>query len=102
MTNAKDITLNDTGDLLFVNGDFVANYSDARHQEHLIGAFKGFYKAAPSVGVGIFQYLKSAGTAAEIKREITIELEADKYLVNKVDVTTHPDLTIKIDAERIS
>lgn len=102
MIHAKDITLTDDGDLLFRNGDFVIDYSDARHQQHIIDAFKGFYKDYPLVGVGIFQYLKSAGTAAEIKREITIELEADKYLVNKVDITTHPDLTIKIDAERIS
>ena len=42
------------------------------------------------------------GKAAEIKREITIQLEEDKYLVNTVNVTNQDNFTVSVDAKRIS
>jgi hypothetical protein len=101
MINVKDILVDaDNFDLLIKDGDFVVGYSDNQHQEHLILAYKGYYKESPLAGVGIEMYIKSAGTAGEIQREIKVELENDKYLVNTV--TVNANYGVYIDANRIS
>lgn len=102
MIFVKDILLDDDGDLLISNGDFTIGYSDSMHQMHIIEAPTGSYKEYPLVGVGIFQYVNSAGEENKIKQEIQIQLEDDKYLVNKVKITTSKEFKISIDAERIS
>jgi hypothetical protein len=101
MINVQDIILDDDGDLLFTNGDFTVGYSDAMHQEHIIEANRGYYKESPLLGVYLFQYLKSAGLQAEIKRQIQINLEDDNYQVNKVNVSNTETMNIEIDAQRI-
>jgi hypothetical protein len=99
MTNARDFTLDSTGDLLIEDGDFVLSNADGMHVEHILSAFPGYYRRAPLVGVGISQYLKSSGKEGEIKRLITIQLEADGYQLKTVGISS--DWKVSIDASRI-
>jgi hypothetical protein len=98
---AIDFTLDGDGDLLIEDGDFVLSHSDPTHQEHILKSYTGFWRNAPLVGVGINQYVGATLDPATIKRAIKIQLEADGYQVNGLDVAFKPALTIAIDAERI-
>ncbi len=53
----QDLILNDNGDLKIEDGDFVVGHSDEQHQQHILLANKGEYKAIPEIGVGIVQML---------------------------------------------
>jgi hypothetical protein len=53
----KDILVDETGDLVFENGDLKVGYSDNQHQHHILLANKGEYKEYPEIGVGIVQIL---------------------------------------------
>lgn len=53
----NDFKLDETGDLLIVNGDFVITDATLQHQEHIIVAQKGEYKEHPEIGVGISNIL---------------------------------------------
>jgi len=99
MTTAHDFTLDSTGDLLIKGGDFVLSKSDGMHVEHILSAFPGYYRRSPLVGVGISQYLKSAGMAQDVKRLITIQLEADGFQLKTVGISS--DWKVSIDAARI-
>jgi hypothetical protein len=79
----KDIKMVDD-DLLFVNGDFVADFSDLQHQDDIIKESKGAYKQYPLLGVGAIAYLGATGAALPFKREIQVNLEADNYLVETI------------------
>lgn len=98
---ATDFTLDGTGDMLIEHGDFVLSHSDGMHQEHIIKSYIGYWRNAPLVGVGIEQYLKASLGTAEVKRLIKIQLEADGFSVQSLDVSFNPALTIAIDATRI-
>lgn len=98
---AVDFTLDGVGDLLIEDGDFVLSYSDGMHQEHIIKSFTGYWRNAPLVGVGIEQYLHASTGTAEVKRLIKIQLEADGYKVESINVAFKPTLTVAIDAARI-
>jgi len=78
----QDIQLDDTGDLLFVNGDFAIGESDQQHVIDTINAYPGWWKEFPNDGVGIGDYSKSAGGAAKLARKIKVELQKDGYTVN--------------------
>jgi hypothetical protein len=84
MEMVKDIILDDLGDLSFENGDFKVAESDQQHCILLINTFAGNWKQSPLCGVGIIQYLASAGQGAALKRSINIQLKADGY--TKIDV----------------
>ena len=99
MTIAHDFTLDSSGDLLIEDGDFVLSNSDGMHVEHILSAFQGYYRRAPLVGVGISQYLKSSGMAPDVKRLITIQLEADGFQLKTVAISN--DWKISVDANRI-
>lgn len=99
MTTANDFTLDSSGDLLIEDGDFVLSASDGMHVEHILSAFPGYYRRNPLVGVGISQYLKSSGMAQDVKRLITIQLEADGFQLKTVKVS--PDWKVNVDAARI-
>lgn len=102
MIQVKDFALDANSDLVIENGDFVLEFSDNTHIEHIIAANTGYYKESPTVGVGIKTYLKTAGTAAEIERLISIQLEADRYLLDEVKVAALPSFQVSVIAKRIS
>ncbi|TDN38615.1 hypothetical protein E4631_24015 [Hymenobacter sp. UV11] len=97
---ATDFTLAGDGDLLIENGDFVLSHSDGMHQEHILRSYTGFWRTAPLVGVGIEQYFGATVHPAEIKRAITLQIEADGYQIISLDVSFTPAFTIALDANR--
>lgn len=82
---AKDIIIND----LFRNGDFNVDYSDEQHIEHVAMSAPGHYKQHPLIGVDILQWINapmSPQIAADLQREISLQLEADGATEVKVRV----------------
>ena len=82
MTTNKDFSLNEDGDLLFLNGDFVISESDQQHVADTCNAFVGWWKEFPLDGVGIGNFINSAGGAQQLARKVKIELEKDGYKVD--------------------
>jgi len=66
-------------DLLIQNGDFAIAESDAQHIADTLNAFPGWWKENPADGVGVFQYLNSAGEEQTLRRSIQIQLQSDNY-----------------------
>jgi hypothetical protein len=98
MANARDIKLTDN-DLEFQQGDFLITNSDQQHIEDIVEAFQGSYKEFPLLGVGIRQYINSAGAQDEVQSLVQLQLESDGYTVNSVILGDQGN--IYIDAERI-
>lgn len=76
-----DFLLNDNGEMLVGNGDFVTGQSDLQQQKLLLIFEKGSLKEFPTTGVGAFTFLE-AETAAELLREINIQFTGDGMDVN--------------------
>ena len=95
---AKDILLDETGDLLIENGDFVIGESSQQHVQDMLLASPGGNKAAPLFGVGLIHYLHgpgNAGSKQKLKKNIEIQLKADGATQITVDVGS----TIKVEAK---
>lgn len=56
---------------------------------------KGDFKEHPVLGVGATRYLKSVGRQHELRREISVQLDAIGY--SKADVTVTSDGKLEID-----
>ena len=78
-------------DLLFVDGDFVIDYSDEQHISDIIRSFQGEWKQTPQIGVGILGYLNSSGQEQVLSRSIRVNLESDGYTVRDPKVTIDKD-----------
>lgn len=83
----KDIIIDDTGELVFSNGDFVIRDSDPQHVLLLVNSMPGSWKQFPTAGVGIINYSGSSGRTAELRRLISVQLEGDGYRDVEVGVT---------------
>ena len=81
-----DFLLDENGDLLIENGDFVTGPSDNQHIQDIINFNTGFLKQYPQVGVGIQNYVKSQSSAAALQNSVKQQLQADGYTVNNVAV----------------
>ena len=99
MAAFSDFLLDDDGDILIQNGDFVIGLSDENHIQDLIESFVGWWKEFPSVGVGIKQYQGSAGKEQEIEQSIKLQLQKDGYNISLVRVTPNPDSTFNIQCD---
>jgi len=97
----KDITLDDTYDLVIENGDFKISDSDMQHIELICITDLGHWKQYPLLGVGIENYIASSGQTEALKRSINIQLASDGYNVKRVDVYgINESFTYSIDATR--
>lgn len=96
---AQDIQLDDDGDLLIRNGDFVIGPSDNQHIQDLINASVGWWKEFPLVGVGIENYQGSSGAQQQLERSIKVQLEGDGYSLPTIKAIQEPDGTFTIIAE---
>ena len=99
----KDILINDSGDLVFTDGDFTVGNSDLQHVVLITNIATGNLKQYPLQGVGIGQYLGSSGQIQIIKRSITTKLEADGF--NNVAVTVSQkgeDISYSVNADRFN
>ena len=93
---SKDILLNDSGDLMVRNGDFVIGESDGQHIQHIFEAEPGDFKQSPLVGLGIRKKINGIFNGI-FRREAMIQLLADGFTVNKLVIEKE---NIEIDAYR--
>jgi hypothetical protein len=100
MIKAFDFLLDASGDLaITASGDFATGFSDGMHLTHILEAYPGWYRESVLTGMGIKDYLHSAGMAAVIKRNAQLQIEADNYKINRISVKG--DTELAFDAERI-
>lgn len=79
----KDIILDTTHDIRLTQGDLTVGTSELQHQEHIILASKGEYKARPEVGVGIVQMIAD-DRYTELLIDIKKQLEYDGMRIDDV------------------
>lgn len=89
----KDLQVNDTGGLVFENGDFKISESANQHQKSILLGCKGDFKEFPELGVGIEQLI-----ADDQYNEVLIEakknLEYDGMLINNISINENGILKI--------
>jgi hypothetical protein len=98
MAKVQDILLKGY-DLIIQGGDLLVADSDGQHVQHICVADKGQYKQYPLLGVGLFRKINGPFNLQETKTDIKIQLRADNFTVNKVEIGQ--DFDIDIEAERI-
>lgn len=100
---AIDFQLDNDGDLLIQNGDFVLGSSDEQHIIDIINSMPGDWKEHPLLGVGLITYLNGSGNTQALERNIKTQLQADGYSVNNPDASFDKsgNLVIKPNAIRI-
>lgn len=89
----KDFLLDDNGDLLIQNGDFVIGESDNQHQLDILLSEKGEWKEFPEIGVGINEML-SDDDFVEFLIEAKKNLEYDGMSINNIEFTGDGKLNI--------
>ena len=76
---AKDLMLDDNGDLLIENGDLVLGDADNQNVQLIFQAYKGEIRSSPELGFGAGKYVKSTDPKARFKRDLKVELAKDNY-----------------------
>lgn len=100
MTPRYDIRL--TKAYMNANNDIEWFASDVQHIEDTINSNAGEWKENPLDGVGIKNYLSSAGQQATVARKVMLELQKDLYVCDnpivKYDasgkLTIDPNITL--------
>ncbi|SDE76110.1 hypothetical protein [Riemerella columbipharyngis] len=87
MEKRKDILVDDSNELEFINGDFAVGNSDIQHIDHIIIAQKGEYKQTPQMGLGVINYLKSNTDKSKFQRDVRIQLNYDGYENPNIDLS---------------
>tara|TARA_R110002126_G_scaffold89252_1_gene213373 strand:- start:715 stop:1026 length:312 start_codon:yes stop_codon:yes gene_type:complete len=88
MAKATDIKLQEDQDL-FIDpntGDFSIALSDPQHVRDILTSYAGWWKETPTLGVGVALYLGSSGGIQRLKRNIIIQMGADGYRADSVDI----------------
>jgi hypothetical protein len=94
---AKDILLDQNGDLLIVDGDLVIGNSEQQDVDLIFSSHKGEYKEHPLLGFGASRYLKkSNNNVEEFVRELELQLELNGFENPEIDVEKGLD-NIKIN-----
>lgn len=96
---ATDILLDDDGNYLIENGDFKVGASDQQSTIIILNDNVGSWKFHPFCGMGIARYIGSSNSQAMIKREISVQLQADGFKINSIIVKNYDDFYL--DHERI-
>jgi len=92
-----DIALNtDNASFKIENGDFVAEVSDNQHIYAICKSKKGDWKESLLVGVGIDDYLNSAGVIQDLDVEIRKQIEADSANINFMKLTENTSGTFEL------
>lgn len=92
----QDIQVDESGELIIKNGDFVIDESDRQHVEHITIAHPGEYKQHPMIGFGAILKVKSNVNKIQFKRDLKIQLAYDGYTDPTIDLDSGFD-QIKID-----
>jgi len=91
----QDFLLDDDGDLLIQNGDFVVGASDVQHVEDIINSFVGEWKQYPILGAGLLQYLNSEN-AQQASTNIKQQLQSDGYSLQSVKVNIDSEDNLRV------
>jgi len=89
----NDITLTDNQDLKIIGGDFAFSESTLQHQQHILQAHKGEYKAFPALGVNLSEALLSENPE-KVLSEIKRNFKYDGMQVRSVEFTDRGTLTV--------
>ncbi len=95
--NRQDLQLDNEGDLLIENGDFVIAESDEQHVTHLLQAVKGDYKQFPTTGCNLIDFIKKGESAKKIEHEITTQLKADGYKLTELLLDSDGNFNLEFD-----
>jgi hypothetical protein len=79
----QDLLFTPNGDLDLGSNDLRYGESTDQHQRDILLARKGDYKMAPTVGVGVLDYLLDH-TPDEMQRDIRQQFYQDGMTVNKI------------------
>ena len=98
MENRNDLEIDNDGDLLIVNGDFVVSKSDESHISDIVNSHKGEYKQWPLIGFGISKYLKGTDISKyKFLRDLKEQLNYDNYQDVEINIEKETNkLTIEI------
>jgi hypothetical protein len=83
---ANDILLDENGDLLIKDGDFVIGDSEKQEIESLLVSVKGEFKEFLLVGADIGKLLKSRSSQTAALKEIKTQLKQDDFDVSKIEI----------------
>lgn len=101
MPKAKDIQVLDN-EIVIKDGDFVLDWSDEQHIEHIMVSDKGAWRQSGALGVGVYNELRGVRnsiTDRQLEKKIRANLSFDGYRVDSVIFSQN--LTVLIDAERL-
>jgi len=91
----QDYLLDENGDLLIENGDFVVGASDEQHAIDIMQSFPGEWKQFPLLGAGLIASLKTDNPQAE-KNNIFEQLQSDGFEVNSMKIGLDANGNLKI------
>ncbi|WP_228235941.1 hypothetical protein [Allomuricauda sp. M10] len=74
---AKDFLLDDDGDLLIQNGDFVIGDSLDQEVQAVLEMAQGELKEDPVLGADLFRMVHSNATEADLKQRVKLQLARD-------------------------
>ena len=75
----EDIAVDENGDLDISSGDLNFVPSDNYHIQDIIYSYAGFWRNAPQIGVGIYDYIESQNKDQQLTQNITLQLKSDGY-----------------------
>lgn len=91
----NDFLLDSDFDLMIKDGDFLLGESNQQHQQSILLAEKGAFKQHPTLGVGLFSFLKNENPN-ELLREIRLEFDNDGMKIKRIGFEGGK---LKIDAD---
>jgi hypothetical protein len=99
----NDFLLDDSGDLLIVNGDFSVDDSSLQEVQDIIMSYPGWWKEYPLVGCAAPNYLNSPGLGQQLSNSIRQQLQLDGKTVTLLTTSMNPNgtLTINVNGQSI-
>ena len=96
----QDFLLDENGDLLIRNGDFVIGESEAQHIEDMLICPAGLWPVDVLAGIGIRKYYKGVSnqqTLDQVESDIRLNLKYDDWSPNTVSVSSLNNITVDAD-----
>ena len=88
MAKVYDLMLDEEGDLLIENGDFVIGESTQQNIGLILISEKGEWRHAPFVGAGLRSAIEDEAEPAELIQEIKKQLELDGLQNVQIDASS--------------
>lgn len=95
-----DFILDENGDILVRDGDFVVGNANDQHMNDIIQTVPGEWKESPFVGCDLYRFVSANVTTSEVVAVVKKQLELDTFTVNNIDVILGENVTVYADAEK--